>query len=444
VLKIGSGVNNSAWLGNLTINAGSVTMTTTNSLGYTGSISVTNNVTASLLLDGTGIALNKIIALNGSGMNSAGAIENVSGTNTIGSTFSVPITTTAASATATTTSTANLQVGQLLTGNVNIPANVTVATIVNGTTFTLSTGTGVTAGTSVATNSTTGLITLGAASTIGSDTGTLNIKGGISGAQGVTFVGGGTININTTALGPISTALPTAVTVQTVDTAVGTPTVLLGVASNTFVGTIAVNHGTLTIGDSATGVGSVSGTGAITLRGGTLAVDDRFAVVNNRLNAAAGTKRPITMAGGTLSYTANGTAGSSETLGLLTTAPGQSTITLNNGTSTAQTATLTLDNGAGLVVANAVLVFNSTETFNGTTNKLQFTTAPTLTGNIISRAAVTDGAGVNFATNVPTQTLNALTSAGSPNVTLVSGTTTNMAVGQGITLNAVFTPRTSS
>ncbi|MEI9897818.1 MAG: autotransporter-associated beta strand repeat-containing protein [Chthoniobacter sp.] len=138
-LTFGNTVDNSSWLGNLTINAGSVKVTGNNNLGYTGGITIANALTASLLLDGTAgdLQIDKIISLSSSGVSSAGAIENLAGTNTIGSSFTQSITTASASTSVTTASTANLQVGQLITGP-GIAANTTVASIVNGTTFTLS------------------------------------------------------------------------------------------------------------------------------------------------------------------------------------------------------------------------------------------------------------------------------------------------------------------
>ena len=66
-------------------------------------------------------------------------------------TLSLNLTTTVDSATITTTSTAGIKVGATLSGNANIPAGRTVASIVNATTFTINSGTGVLAASAVAT-----------------------------------------------------------------------------------------------------------------------------------------------------------------------------------------------------------------------------------------------------------------------------------------------------
>jgi hypothetical protein len=78
-LTFGSSVDNSAWLGNLTVNYGSVRVTGANNLGYTGIVTVANNVTASLLLDGTAsnLQFNKNLTLSGTGVDGAGALRNV-------------------------------------------------------------------------------------------------------------------------------------------------------------------------------------------------------------------------------------------------------------------------------------------------------------------------------------------------------------------------------
>jgi len=66
-------------------------------------------------------------------------------------TFTLACTTTAGSATVTTTSTAGIRVGAVVSGNPNIPAAYTVASIVSATQFTLNSGTSVVAATSITT-----------------------------------------------------------------------------------------------------------------------------------------------------------------------------------------------------------------------------------------------------------------------------------------------------
>ena len=103
-------------------------------------------------------------------------------------------TTTAAGTTVTLTSgtTAGLAIGQEVTGNPNIPAGRTIATITGPTTFTLNSGTGVTAGTSIATTAVVGgyrQINVGDFTSIGADFAT--VSGVISGAGTLAKEGAG-------------------------------------------------------------------------------------------------------------------------------------------------------------------------------------------------------------------------------------------------------------
>jgi autotransporter-associated beta strand protein len=225
---------------------------------------------------------------------------------------------------------------------------------------------------------------------IGADTGSvLNLTGGMNGSgTGLTLTGGGTINFTTTALNaataPITLGRPTAS---------NTGVVNIAVASPTYVGAITVSRGTLNVG--VVGVGSVGGTGAITVNGNALLnIDDTTTAVANRMGGRAVTLNNA----GNLTYTANGGSASSETFGALTSGWGANKITLNNAGGS--NATLTFASlAANAVSGGSILNFNSAQTFNGTTNRLVFTTSPTLTNGIIQRAVVADGAGVNFATN---------------------------------------------
>ncbi|MEA3211482.1 MAG: fibronectin-binding autotransporter adhesin [Chthoniobacter sp.] len=74
-------VDNTGWTGALTINAGAVKVPTAAGLG-TGGATVANNVNAVLQLTGTSIIYNRPLTLNNTGINSGGALQNVSGTNT--------------------------------------------------------------------------------------------------------------------------------------------------------------------------------------------------------------------------------------------------------------------------------------------------------------------------------------------------------------------------
>jgi autotransporter-associated beta strand protein len=161
---------------------------------------------------------------------------------------------------------------------------------------------------SVAGNNTySGAITLNNAAAIGADGGsTLNITGGISGAQTLTFSGAGTIDITGTALGAVTSV-----------TKIGAGTASLQVASTGFVGAVAVNGGTL----SVSGSGAIGSTGRITLNpGSVLILDDTATAIATRLSG-----RPMSFIAGSLDYLAN-LAGSNETVGVPTFSRGLSTI----------------------------------------------------------------------------------------------------------------------
>ena len=142
---------------------------------------------------GTGALL-----LNNSGV-AKSDVDIVSGFEITKGVAMVPnATTTAASATVTLTSgtTAGLAIGQLVSGNPNIPAGYTIATITGPTTFTLSSATGVLAGVGVATTISTGgyrQVNVGDFTSIGADFGT--ISGVITGAGSLAKEGAGILNL---------------------------------------------------------------------------------------------------------------------------------------------------------------------------------------------------------------------------------------------------------
>jgi autotransporter-associated beta strand protein len=162
---------------------------------------------------------------------------------------------------------------------------------------------------------------------------------------------------------------------------------LTGVASSTATPIIA--QGTFNI----SGAGQLTGaTGNITVNNNALLnIDDRGTAVTRIAGA-----RTVGLANGNLSYTANGFAVSTQTFGALTSSWGANTITLNN--EDASNATLTFAS-VGAAAGGSVLTLASAQTFNATTNRLVFTTLPTMTNGIMQRVVVKDGAGTNFATN---------------------------------------------
>lgn len=226
-----------------------------------------------------------------------------------------------------------------------------------------------------------GAITLTAASTIGSDAGSLELKGGVSGAFALTLAGAGNISITTTALAASLTNI----------TKINSGTATLGVNSSSYVGTLTINAGSFVIAGSGIGVG---GTGLITINPtGSLIEDDSSGAASAHLGG-----RALTLAGGTFSYLGNGGT-SAETFGTLTTnRPGDRVSVNNNGGST--TLTFASLGGTGnIVTLDGALSFVSTGAAFGTTgansNRILFSTAPTLTNSIIQRATVN---GADFAT----------------------------------------------
>jgi autotransporter-associated beta strand protein len=136
-------------------------------------------------------------------LNSASALSEVEINSTLiltpGLISSFTANTTAASATVTITgggTTAGLVVGQMITGNPNIPNGRWIASITNSTVFTLNSATGVTAGSSINTTANAGeyrIINVADNTSAGTDLAT--ISGGLQGTGGVQKQGPGTLQL---------------------------------------------------------------------------------------------------------------------------------------------------------------------------------------------------------------------------------------------------------
>ena len=239
-------------------------------------------------------------------------------------------------------------------------------------------------------NTITGLLTANLDFGIGADAGaTLNINGGVTnaGSQVRQFHinANGTVNLNSPFTA--SSFSPVNQFYQLNKWGTGTlniTTAQIGNPSNA----LTIYGGTLAL----IGAGTLAGGNNIAATvnpGATLLVNDSGTLaVANRLGS-----RPITLAGGSFSYVANGTSASSETLGTLTSNPGAVTVQLTNAGTAAGSLTFS-SLASNVVAAQSVLTFRSSGTLGTTQNFLQFNTAPTLTGGIIPRAVVMDQSGV--------------------------------------------------
>ena len=344
VLELGAD-SPSAWTGAFNINAGAVRLKTGGAFGTPArGITVPNVVGAAVQLSGAGVTYNAhATSLSNTGINSGGALENISGNNTWA-----------------------------------------------------------------------GAITLANAATIGSTIGTLNLIGGISGAQNLTLTGAGDINLTTVALPAIGALTKT-----------GAGTATLGVASPAFVNTLTVNGGTFALRGSGVLIG---GTGAITVNpGGTLSIDDSVgSPLPGRLGSGT-SARTISLLGGVFRYDGNG-ANSADTFGALTTGTGGSAII--SQPAAGRTNTLTFPSMAIAVTSGSVAV--SGTNVGTPENRILSTTVPSgLTDGIYPGVSVN---GENFATYAGAQTWTANT-VNNTNVVTLSGsnptpTTKQLVIGQ--------------
>ncbi len=116
-------------------------------------------------------------------------------------------------------------------------------------------------------------------------------------------------------------------------------------------------------------------------QGGTLTLDNTGTNNTDRIANSA----PITLSGGTLNFLGNATAASTETVGALTLGAGTSTVNTTPGTG--QTAALTFASLTRAVGSGGAVNFTGTG-LGGASNKVLFTTAPTLTSGLLPYATV--------------------------------------------------------
>ncbi|MBB5031378.1 autotransporter-associated beta strand repeat-containing protein [Prosthecobacter vanneervenii] len=158
-------------------------------------------------------------------------------------------------------------------------------------------------------------------------------------------------------------------------------------SAQTYTGPTLITGGTLTLNDN----GALPNTSQpiyINYGGLTLANGNLYNV-NNRVNDSA----PITMAGGTLSYSGRQQLNSTETLGAITLTEGFNFISAATGGTNVNSAILTLASLSRSAGSAATLRFNGSSNSLGaigSTPNVLITSAPTLTNNIIGAWAIVD------------------------------------------------------
>jgi len=199
--------------------------------------------------------------------------------------------------------------------------------------------------------------------------------------------------------------------------------VLTLVSANSTTGAISVLGGTLSLKDG----GTLSGTSAIKVNNATLTLDNTgFANNINRINDST----PITLTGAVFTFNGAPSVASTETIGAVTLASGASRFNISPNVTTSSTiaggADLTIGSLTQTAGSAATVYFNPMGPSNngaygqaGLANpRINITTAPTLTNNIIGPWAVVMQTGNNnngfngFASYIPYTTVNGVTTGG--------------------------------
>ncbi len=354
----------------------------TNPVGY-GGIMVSNALGAALQLSG-GVTINNALNLNSSGtaaqnggINFGGQLENVSGTNTYQGTISVQFD---SLITADAGSTLHITGGIFNTGtNRNLTLGGAGTIDIDSALPILNSLTKVGSGTVFITVPQAASVA-GAALVVQAGSVVISGAGNYTGlaAQGVTVNDGATFNLQDTgtAVATSSTTVLGATTATVASAAgliVGQAVTGTGIAAGTVITAINTTTDTVTLSLAAT---AAAGTNDLTYG----------PAIANRLGGGK-----VTIQGGTFSYTVNSTEASSETMGVLALSNGLSHVNVFNpgGQSDTLTFTSLTQNTGSSVEYNGA--------FGTTTNRILFTTAPTLVGGLLSRAVVTTGGGFDFA-----------------------------------------------
>ncbi len=146
-------------------------------------------------------------------------------------------------------------------------------------------------------------------------------------------------------------------------------------SNNTYTGNTLLNGGTTTLRDG----GRLSGSNTIDINYGVLTLDNNagFRDESNRIKDTA----TVTLRGGVINLTGRAQTASSETIGSLVLAEGNSNITVAGGGTNVNSADLTF--GSLVQQNSATINVNTLNGQIGSAGRLLFTTAPTLTNGIL-------------------------------------------------------------
>ncbi|MEZ0276572.1 MAG: beta strand repeat-containing protein, partial [Roseimicrobium sp.] len=429
IVKAGTGTlilnaaNTFTGTGALTLNDGVVRITHGGALGGTLSgTSVTDN--ASLELSGGITTDENITMINSTGINSSGAIRNVSGNNTITGIVTTDDGTSRINADAGTQLTISGEFrgdpssGSNRTATIGGEGDVVLSGVVRN-------GTGTTPGILSLIKDGTGTLTLSAVNTYtGSTTvnaGTLNVTGSVTGSA--ISVAGGTLGLT----GSISNSAVSVAAAGTFnESATGT---LSGTTSLTTAGTTALSGANTYTGATNVTAGSLTLAGSISASVVTVGVSGTFN--ETATGVLSGTASLATAGTTTLSGT-NTTTG--------TTAVTNGTLTLNYDTGAGGTNTSKLANAAVLTLGGGSVVLSGgshVEVVGSTTLTANTRTDVSRVGgtSVLALNAITPAAGslVNFAGNDIASTTNVnVNGILGPWATVIIGGETDFAVNSGV------------